>query len=153
MTCNLYNSTDNPKTIGKTLTGGTAVSSVKPYEPISELTGSILIAYTGTKFDYNYISIDFSNDETPHIRKYFITDKELEIGGKMRLILKLDVLETFGADILKCPAVFDRTSKTGIGNSKIKDNADIFTEDLNVTVHKFDQIFSNDSSIIVTVLV
>lgn len=133
MTCNLYNSTDNPKTIGKTLTGGTAVSSLKPYEPISELTGSILISYSGTKFDYNYISVDFSNDETPHIRKYFITDKELELGGKLRLILKLDVLETYGEDILECKAVYDRTNNVDKANVDLIDgivrtSADCITE-------------------------
>ena len=108
MTLDLYNISDNPKQLYKTIGDSIyqTTQTIKPYEPISDLTGSILITYSSTAEDCNYAKIV---DDAGFTKYYFVTDKQLEVGGKMRIYLEIDVLMTFQEDILNCPAVYDRS--------------------------------------------
>lgn len=96
----LYNTNDPPNKLNKTLTGASAAKSCTPYEPVSDLEGTIVIDYG---FDYegsNYLEMleqDFDDGAVRAERKtyYFITDIEKVQGSKLRLHLKRDVLMTY----------------------------------------------------------
>ena len=103
--------TDNPKMINKTLpTASANFESTKPYEAISDLTGSLLVPYSLAAEKANYMKTAVTVNGVTITKYYFITDRVLEIGNKLRLFLKTDVLYTYAADIKKCPAVCRRSA-------------------------------------------
>lgn len=106
----LYNCNDNRKTINKTLGTPTVIQTITPYEPVSDLEGYVIVNYNADYMDMNYAA--YLNS------KYFIEDRELLTGGKMKLHLRMDVLETFKTDILACPAISERSNS---GNPYISD--------------------------------
>lgn len=67
------------------------VTGAKPFEPLSPLTGQLLIAYDPVVYAANYAK--FEN------KYYFVTDRELLTGGRMRLICRVDVLKTYAEQI------------------------------------------------------
>lgn len=105
-----YNTTSNPKEVPKTLGEplGNALT-LNPYKPLDQLTGTIIVDYNASWLSANYCTFEGKN--------YFITDRKYDIGQKMELTLKVDVLETYWNQIKNCPAVFDR--------SDTKNNAEI----------------------------
>ena len=64
-----------------------SVEGAKPFEPLSPLTGQLLLEYDVTIYAANYAKF---ND-----KYYFITDRELLTGGRMRLFCRVDVLKTY----------------------------------------------------------
>lgn len=107
----LYNCSDNRKNLNKTLTGGTQIETVKPYEPVSDLDGYVILDYNADYMNYNYAA--YLN------QFYFIEDRELLPGGKIKLKLHMDVLMSFQTDIRNCPAIAARST---IGNPYINDS-------------------------------
>lgn len=67
------------------------VTGAKPFEPLSPLTGQLLLAFDSTIYATNYAK--FEN------KYYFITDRELLTGMRMRLICRVDVLKTYADQI------------------------------------------------------
>jgi hypothetical protein len=98
----LYNTTSNPKALNKDLTNGTNIETIKPYEPVSDLEGYVIVNYNSAYENMNYAAYD--NDF------YFITDREKMIGGKMKLYLRMDVLRSFKDNIVNCDCVLDRAT-------------------------------------------
>ena len=117
LSANFYNNTDNPKTVNKTLSAEPVISAtITPYQPLSELTGTIILAYDSDLDSANYCSIG-----TNGTKYYFITDRILLTGGKIQLTLRIDVLMTYSADILNCKAVINRSDT--LNNAQILDGA------------------------------
>lgn len=68
-----------------------SVQGAKPFEPLSPLTGQLLLEYDATIYAANYAKFDG--------KYYFITDRELLTGGRMRLFCRVDVLKTYASAI------------------------------------------------------
>ena len=68
-----------------------SVSGAKPFEPLSPLTGQLLLEYDATIYAANYVKFNG--------KYYFITDRELLTGGRMRLFCRVDVLKTYASAI------------------------------------------------------
>lgn len=98
----LYNVSDNPKKLNKTLGNGTEIQTITPYEPVSDLEGYVIVNYNADYMLKNYA--EYLNDY------YFITDRELLTGGKMKLHLRMDVLMSFKTGIVNCDCVLDRAT-------------------------------------------
>lgn len=115
----LYNTNDPPNKLDKTLTGASTAKTCTPYEPVSDLEGTIVIDYG---FDYegsNYLSMLEQDIVDGVVRAsrtayYYITDIEKVQGSKLRLHLKRDVLMTNKTAIKNCDIIIDRTSKQPI---------------------------------------
>jgi hypothetical protein len=109
----LYNTTSNPKALNKDLTNSIQIETIKPYEPVSDLEGYVIVDYNSAYENMNYAAYD--NDY------YFITDREKIIGGKMKLYLRMDVLMSFRNDIVNCPIVALRSEIASKHNAYIQD--------------------------------
>ena len=110
LTLTLYNVTDNPKKVNKTL--GNAVytfnNNVKPTDPCDLLNPSFIIDYDVGDFSANYCTVG-----APFNRNYFITDVEILTGGRKKLICSVDVLTTYAVGITAANATVIRSSKIG----------------------------------------
>ena len=126
----LYNVSDNPKKLNKTLGNGTEIQTITPYEPVSDLEGYVIVNYNADYMLKNYAA--YLNDY------YFITDRELLTGGKMKLHLRMDVLMSFQTYIKNCDCVFERSEN--LFNSYIVDEkqppSDTMTS--NITLGSFE---------------
>lgn len=119
-TISLYNISDNPKKLVKN--PGNALytpTTFEPYQPLSDLTGTVLIPYK-IKVGNDYVILEGANYAKLNGKYYFITDRVLEPGGKLRLYLKIDVLMTYAEQIKNCPAVNRRSAN--LYNAFIYDN-------------------------------
>ena len=127
MTLKLYNNASENNTIGKNLTQiGSDIECVVKDE-MSIYTPKVILNYN----DYqtaNYAYIEEFN------RYYFITDKPLNIGGRLLLSLKSDPLETFKNEILGLSAVIE----------KQENKANMYFNDgsFNVTAREFLQSYN-----------
>lgn len=95
MTITLYNTSDDKKKVGKTLTVVQTVDNVKPIEPCDMLNPSFILdggAVNAINSNYCHVSI-FG-------RYYFITDHVLLNGARIMIKCKHDPLQTF-ATVLK----------------------------------------------------
>lgn len=68
-----------------------SVTGAKPFEPLSPLTGQLLLEYDAAIYAANYAKFNE--------KYYFITDRELLTGGRMRLFCRVDVLKTYATAI------------------------------------------------------
>jgi hypothetical protein len=113
LTLKLYQCTDERKKINKNINDenvAKTINNVTPYEALSDLEGYVIIDYDADVFDLNYAKLENSY--------YFITDRERLIGNKMKLYLKMDALFTYKTDVLRCPAIAERSN---VGNPYIID--------------------------------
>lgn len=129
MDISFYSYSGDNKIVDKSLTSITTVTDAHPFEPLSALTGQLILEYKQTVYDANYAKF---ND-----RYYFVTDRELLIGGKMRLICKIDVLMTF--DISNVPVVPARSESTF--NDFVIDTA----QPVETRVQHYNLLFSGDN--------
>lgn len=103
MTVTFYQSASDPKAAYKSLTQvGTAIT-LKPFEPMVDISGRFLIAYDSTLEACNYCMIDGE--------PYFITNSEKDVGGRLWVYVKKDVLSKYISQLLSCPAVLDRAEQ------------------------------------------
>lgn len=80
-----------------------SVSGAKPFEPLSPLTGQLLLEYDATIYAANYAKFNG--------KYYFITDRELLTGGRMRLFCRVDVLKTYSSAIIGLSVMCRRSGK------------------------------------------
>ena len=104
----LYNNSDDPKVLSKTLTGGNNVSSIVPTEACDILNPTFILNYNSAYTTCNYIVVG-----APFNRSYFITDMKIDIGKKIEITCAVDVLETYKDSIKDCIACVTRNE--GIG--------------------------------------
>lgn len=81
--------------------------SLIPYKPLSDLDGEMIYDYDSTTFKANYCVVDFGSGYT---KNYFIRDREMLTGSKMRHILHCDVLTTFQSGVLGTNVLCKRTA-------------------------------------------
>lgn len=99
-----YNSSDN-NTINKQITAvSTATCVIK--EPMDIENPHIIL----NTFDYNNVNYAYIPDLN---RCYFITDIINLTGGRVELVLDVDVLESFKSAILSLSAIIEKQQNTG----------------------------------------
>lgn len=137
LSCTLYNYSGNARQIGKILASGTSTGTCEPYNMTDSMNPSILVDYIAGAAGCNMAIVSDGNVS----KAYFITSVTYATGGKMILNLHVDVLTTYGAAILGCAAVAERTSNNGKINGYIPDaQQHHFTRQLidNYTLGQFD---------------
>lgn len=112
---------DNTNKIG-------SVATITPYQPLSDLTGTITLTYNQTIFRSNYCILNFGTAQTPYTKNYFVIDRQMIQGGKMILTLLCDVLTTFQSGVLDMQVLCRRTALQHIQSPYILDeNAPVET--------------------------
>lgn len=107
-----YKCSDDPKVLDKSITNGTTAATLNNYEPISDITGSVIVQ--SSRLDYNYCLLNG--------RYYFITERERTTNGMLKLYLREDVLYTYRAAIKALPVV--------VGRNKLYKATELFDPEL-----------------------
>ena len=107
-----YKCADDPRVLDKTLTNETTSATLDNYEPVSDITGYITVQ--SSRLDYNYCKING--------KYYFITEKQRQTNGMLRLYLREDVLYTYRAAIKALPVV--------VGRNKLYKATELFDPEL-----------------------
>ncbi len=123
MTATFYDYTGVPFQIDKVLGDPFGTSNLlKPYEPLSDLEGKIILEYNQLYFRSNYCIVNFNDPESQEYTKnYFITNRELLPGGKMALYLSVDTLTTYKTGVLNTNVICVRCSLSEKQSSYIYD--------------------------------
>ena len=92
----------DPKILDKTFSESTNIVLIKPYQPVSDLRGFIVVS---DDFEnYNYCKIEIAG----RWKSFFISGRSIDTAGRLTLSLDIDVLETFKNEIKKLPVVVGR---------------------------------------------
>lgn len=86
-TINLYNCSDDPRKLSKTLSGETPVTGVKPTGIVDLMNPTFELSY-----DSDYTTKNYCVVRAPFNRSYFITDMQVDIGKKIIISCTVDVL-------------------------------------------------------------
>lgn len=121
MVVKFYDYTDNPIVLHKKIDGNDdtvaeplrTLTTVIPYEPLSDLEGYLILEYDSYVERANYCYFEE--------RYYFIKDREKLIGGKLRLTLRVDVLKTYEGSIGHIDVVCRRTALQSLQSQYIAD--------------------------------
>ena len=108
MTITLYNTSDDKKKVGKTLTAVQTVENVKPIEPCDMLEPSFILdggAVNAINSNYCHVSI-FG-------RYYFITDHVLLNGARIMIKCKHDPLQNFASPLKNSKQLVTRSESIG----------------------------------------
>lgn len=100
MTITIYNISDAPNVVEKSLSSGTTITGVQPCEPCDFLNPSFIMDKSSAVLSGNYI--DCVIEGNPLQRKYFITDKQLISGGRVLVSCAVDALTTYATSIKAC---------------------------------------------------
>lgn len=103
MTAIFYQNNSDPKAAYKSLTQKGSAITLQPFEPMVDISGRFLIAYDSTLEGCNYCTIDGE--------PYFIENAEKDVGGRLWVYVKKDVLSKYISQLLSCPAVLDRAEQ------------------------------------------
>lgn len=129
-TITFYKISDPPNKLDKSLPTATKTASCTPFEPVADLTGSVLIDYVAGVEGCNYAQITQGTNQTEGRPRYcFITDIQKDVGQRMRVFLREDPLMTFKDQIKNWRITVDRCEKRAIldgdtgWNAYITDNA------------------------------
>lgn len=93
-TIKLYNVSDDPRKLNKTLTGELSVNNVRPTDIVDLMNPSFILDYNESYTTKNYLYA-----AAPFDRYYFITDMKIDIGKKIVISCAVDVLQTYKEDI------------------------------------------------------
>lgn len=142
MMITFYNTNDTPNVLNKTLeyvNGFDNLPLKKDMDilnPVFEMTFNTDYAQ---KINYMYID-DF--------KRYYFTKCELMTGGRVKIIGQVDVLMSWGGDILKQNAILTRQN---VGNNFIRDTETIMNEKPIVFTRKFPNDYFNTNSMVLLV--
>ena len=118
MVITFWNSADDPRMLTKAVNSLNAVKEIqtaKPYQPLSPLTGQIIIDYDAAILNCNYCAF---------LGKYhFITDMQMLTGQKMAITCRVDVLQTYNAAIKNTRAYCKRTASRALQTPYLYDNS------------------------------
>lgn len=107
MTINLSYTTDDPKTVSKTLTSVAANVSITPKGNMDIIKPLVVLAYSDDYLGANYAYI-------PDLgRYYYIRDSVLSPGKQIVLQLEIDVRMTWADGIRSCSGVVVRSESVG----------------------------------------
>ena len=90
----LYNCSDDPRSLNKSLTNGITVSSITPTEGCDLLSPTFILNYNSSYTTCNYLVAG-----APFNRSYFINDIQIDIGKKIIISCSVDVLGTYKVGI------------------------------------------------------
>lgn len=111
LSATLYNISANPRVVDKPL--GSPVltaNALAPYEELSNLTGKLILAYNADALNANYCKLTETDGQYTTFEKYYyITDVSRDIGQKMNILLRTDVLMTYKSDIMNCEIIANRS--------------------------------------------
>lgn len=111
MTLTVYNISDDPRTLTKTLGEAVGTYTVNPTENCDILNPVVSIHSAGTNafpLNANYATLSDTG------RQYFIKDITLGTGGKVFVHMTVDVLGTYADLIKNCPCCVTRNENIGI---------------------------------------
>ena len=120
MNVHIGSTTDDPRKLTKTITwitngqGTTQDFSCVPTADCDIINPTIVLAYDSNIVDKNYAEISDWG------RKYFINDIQMLTGGRMMLVLSVDVLSTYDTSIRACNGTMTRA--TWAGRNMVPDN-------------------------------
>ena len=110
MTLTVYNISDDPRKLTKTLGNAVGTYTVNPTDNCDILNPVVSIHSVGTgafPLTANYATLSDTG------RYYFIKDITLGTGGKVFVHLSVDVLGTYDTAIRECPCTITRAQWTG----------------------------------------
>lgn len=90
----LYNVSDDPRKLNKTLGTPTEVTNVRPTDIVDLMNPSFILDY-----NENYTTKNYLYASAPFDRYYFITDMQVDIGKKIVISCAIDTLYTYREDI------------------------------------------------------
>lgn len=90
----VYNCSDDPRTLHKTLPAGIPVENIVPTESCDILNPTFILNYNASYATCNYIIVG-----SPFNRSYFITDMKIDIGKKIVISCAVDVLRSYESEI------------------------------------------------------
>lgn len=141
MTLVPYQCDCDPKTVNKgryikkTIQGNSI--DFANYEPLDDLNGYILVG--SVPDSTNYIKINNINGRN---RYYFVTSRERQNGGILKVNLHEDVLMTFNDEIRKLSAVIDRAGSTTKVQADINDSRPI-KQYMVTSEHTFSKLYDD----------
>jgi len=95
----LYNVSDDPRKLNKTLGEYLPVENVRPTDIVDLMNPSFILDYKESYTTKNYLYA-----AAPFDRYYFITDMKIDIGKKIIISCSADVLYTYRDDIKRINA-------------------------------------------------
>ena len=92
-------------------------NTIEPYNPLSDITGFIIVSYDANWYSANYAKVGD--------KYYYIIGREVLTGGMMRIVLHVDVLMNVGnsAAFRAIKIVPSRSDKENLYNSWIADGS------------------------------
>ena len=106
MNITLYTTTDDMRTVNKTLSVVKSVTAT-PTEPMNVLAPTLIINYDNSVLSANYVYIPALN------RYYYIDNLDLLKGNRILLSCRVDVLKTYANDIRNCNCICARSESIG----------------------------------------
>lgn len=106
MNITLYTTTDDMRTVDKTLTTVKSVTAT-PTEPMNVLAPTLIIDYDSSVLSANYVYIPALS------RYYYIDNIDLLKGNRLLLSCRVDVLKTYANDIRNCNCICVRSESIG----------------------------------------
>ena len=106
MTVTLYTTTDDARTVNKTITSVKSVTAT-PTEPMNILRPSLIVNKDSDVMSANYAYISELN------RYYYINNVELLHGERVLLSCSVDVLKTYSAALADCECIVSRSESVG----------------------------------------
>lgn len=128
MDISFYNYSGMNNVLQKTLSPVKTITDAKPFHPLSPLTGELILDYNVDIFSANYCSF--------RDKYYFVTDRELMTGQRMRIICRVDVLMSY-SDGIKTAKVIPYRSQSDY-NRYIIDT----TQPIDVRTEHFNLLFN-----------
>ena len=109
MTVTLYNITDDPRKLIKTLPQTSKTyNTVDALDIVSVVNPTLILSYDGNYIDCNYCYVH-------EFGRYYFCKTSVDTGGRLVLTCTVDPLMSFADDIKECQACITRNEHTGIG--------------------------------------
>lgn len=109
MTVTLYNITDDPRKLNKTLPQTSKTyNTVDALDIVSVVNPTLILSYDGNYIDCNYCYVH-------EFGRYYFCKTSVDTGGRIVLTCTVDPLMSFADDIKECQACITRNEHTGIG--------------------------------------
>lgn len=83
-----YHMKSDYRVVNKNLTTIGTTQAIEPYNPLSDITGFVIVTYDSNWYSANYAKVGD--------KYYYITGREVLTGGMMRIVLHVDVLMNVG---------------------------------------------------------
>lgn len=109
MTVTLYNITDDPRKLTKTLPQTSKTyNTVDALDIVSVVNPTLILSYDGDYIDCNYCYVQ-------EFGRYYFCKTSVDTGGRIVLTCTVDPLMSFAEEIKECKACITRNENTGIG--------------------------------------